>query len=174
MFHSLEALAKKTPAGSLTRPAFLQSLVDEYQVKDTSPERRTKILASLGNFAYDPINYAWLRELNVVDLFLENITNRRHAIAGLCNLSLDPKNRDLILKDADTENVTLILAHCLVSTDVDTVQSAITCLSNLTTTRNKDDIQTRYPQIRPLMESLSTAKNTVTSNLAKVYLLENP
>lgn len=37
MFHSSEALAKKTPAGSLTRPAFLQSLVDEYQAKDTSP-----------------------------------------------------------------------------------------------------------------------------------------
>ncbi|KAF9334584.1 Armadillo repeat-containing protein 7 [Podila minutissima] len=179
MFHSSEALAKKTPAGSLTRPAFLQSLVDEYQAKDTSPERRTKILASLGNFAYDPINYAWLRELNVVDLFLdclptENVANRRHAIAGLCNLSLDPKNRDLILKDTKTENVVLILTHCLVSTDVDTVQSAMTCLSNLTTTRNKDDIQARFPQIRPLMETLSTAKNPVTSNLAKVYLLENP
>lgn len=85
----------------------------------------------------------------------------------------------------------------------------MTCLSNLTTTRNKDgkkkiaqfcsvdqkipdfvlnysfllfptllfnylDIQARYPQIRPLMETLSTAKNPVTSNLAKVYLLENP
>ncbi|KAF9212051.1 Armadillo repeat-containing protein 7 [Podila verticillata] len=152
MFHSSEALAKKTPAGSLTRPAFLQSLVDEYQAKDTTLglemitiilERRTKILASLGNFAYDPINYAWLRELSVVDLFLdclsqESIINRRHAIAGLCNLSLDPKNRDLLLDTTHTDNVALILQHCLVSTDVDTVQSAMTCLSNLSTTKNKD------------------------------------
>ncbi|KAG0319552.1 hypothetical protein BG000_003837, partial [Podila horticola] len=97
--------------------------------------------------------------------------NRRHAIAGLCNLSLDPKNRDLILKDTNTDNVALILKHCLVSTDVDTVQSATTCLSNLTTTKNKSDIQARYPKIKPLMETLSRAKNPVTSNLAKVYLL---
>ncbi|KAI9242340.1 MAG: hypothetical protein BYD32DRAFT_403341 [Podila humilis] len=174
-----EALAKKTPAGSLTRPAFLQSLVDEYQAKDTTLERRTKILASLGNFAYDPINYAWLRELSVVDLFLdclsqESIINRRHAIAGLCNLSLDPKNRDLLLNTTHTDNVALILQHCLVSTDVDTVQSAMTCLSNLSTTKNKDEIQARYPQIRPLMETLATAKNPVTANLANVYLLEHP
>ncbi|KFH72812.1 hypothetical protein MVEG_00038 [Podila verticillata NRRL 6337] len=179
MFHSSEALAKKTPAGSLTRPAFLQSLVDEYQAKDTTLERRTKILASLGNFAYDPINYAWLRELSVVDLFLdclsqESIINRRHAIAGLCNLSLDPKNRDLLLDTTHTDNVALILQHCLVSTDVDTVQSAMTCLSNLSTTKNKNEIQARYPQIRPLMETLATAKNPVTANLANVYLLEHP
>ena len=68
----------------------------------------------------------------------ESIANRRHAIAGLCNLSLDPKNRDLLLDTTHTDNVALILQHCLVSTDVDTVQSAMTCLSNLSTTRNKN------------------------------------
>lgn len=36
------------------------------------------------------------------------------------------------------------------------------------------EIQARYPQIRPLMETLATAKNPVTANLAKVYILEHP
>lgn len=138
----------------------------------------------------------------------ESIVNRRHAIAGLCNLSLDSKNRDLLLDTTHTDNVALILQHCLVSTDVDTVQSAMTCLSNLSTPKNKNgkhkhckdapfhmmsdprqptmlnsfpfltfptlEIQARYPQIRSLMETLATAKNPVTANLAKVYLLEHP
>jgi len=28
------------------------------------------VLANLSNFAYDPINYEYLRQLNVIDLFL--------------------------------------------------------------------------------------------------------
>ena len=31
---------------------------------------KEEVLANLGNFAYDPINYGFLRTLNVIDLFL--------------------------------------------------------------------------------------------------------
>jgi len=33
-------------------------------------EAKLQVLANLANFAYDPINYEYLRQLNVVDLFL--------------------------------------------------------------------------------------------------------
>jgi len=35
-------------------------------------EAKYQVLANLANFAYDPINYDWLFELNVVDLFIGN------------------------------------------------------------------------------------------------------
>ena len=33
-------------------------------------ESKQQILANLANFAYDPINYEFIRQLNIVDLFL--------------------------------------------------------------------------------------------------------
>lgn len=33
---------------------------------------KEQILANLANFAYDPINYGYLRQLNVIDLFIGN------------------------------------------------------------------------------------------------------
>ena len=34
------------------------------------PENKLQILANLGNFAYDPINYEYFRQLNILDLFI--------------------------------------------------------------------------------------------------------
>ena len=33
-------------------------------------DAKLQVLANLANFAYDPINYEYLRQLNVIDLFL--------------------------------------------------------------------------------------------------------
>ena len=35
-----------------------------------SLESKLQILANLANFAYDPINYEYLRTLNVIELFI--------------------------------------------------------------------------------------------------------
>jgi len=47
-------------------------------------------VANLANFAYDPFNYAFMRQLNVLELFLDCITepNERlieFGIGGICN-----------------------------------------------------------------------------------------
>ena len=52
---------------------------------------RQQALANLANFAYDPANYCWLRELNVIDLFLDCMASdvpclAEFAVGGLCNL----------------------------------------------------------------------------------------
>ena len=33
-------------------------------------ESKQQVLANLANFAYDPINYDYMRRLNILDLFL--------------------------------------------------------------------------------------------------------
>ena len=35
-----------------------------------STDAREQVLGNLANFAYDPINYEYMRQLNVIDLFL--------------------------------------------------------------------------------------------------------
>jgi KaiC/GvpD/RAD55 family RecA-like ATPase len=56
-------------------------------------EAKEQVLANLANFAYDPINYEFLRKLNVIDLFLDQLSEEntnfvRFGLAGLCNLAL--------------------------------------------------------------------------------------
>lgn len=51
------------------------------------------MLANLANFAYDPINYGYIRQLSIIDLFLSALSENnprlvRFAIGGICNLSL--------------------------------------------------------------------------------------
>ena len=33
-------------------------------------EHKLQVLANLANFAYDPINYEFMKQLNIIDLFL--------------------------------------------------------------------------------------------------------
>lgn len=56
------------------------------------------MLANLANFAYDPINYEYLRTLNVLQLFLDCLSDTdplqvEFAIGGLCNAALDKQNK---------------------------------------------------------------------------------
>lgn len=44
------------------------------------PENKLQILANLGNFAYDPINYEHFRQLNILDLFIGIIINKPNNI----------------------------------------------------------------------------------------------
>ena len=69
MFSSKEYLEKKTGKWGVGRFKYLQALVTEFQ--DTSKhEFKLQVLANLANFAYDPINYEYFRQLNILDLFL--------------------------------------------------------------------------------------------------------
>lgn len=67
---------------------------------------KRQLIANLANFAYDPINYEFLRELSVLNIFLDLLADddyllTRFAISGLCNLALGKKklhvHRKLIL-----------------------------------------------------------------------------
>uniref|UniRef100_A0A669QJG2 Armadillo repeat containing 7 n=1 Tax=Phasianus colchicus TaxID=9054 RepID=A0A669QJG2_PHACC len=63
----------------LGRLEYLQALVTEFQVTD-SPEAKQQVLANLANFAYDPRNYEHLRQLQVLDLFLDMLAEDNETL----------------------------------------------------------------------------------------------
>ena len=168
MFSTYEYLRKKTGPYGIGRFNYLQSLVTEFQ-ETTSQEAKEQVLANLANFAYDPINYEHLRTLNVLDLFLdcltdENATLVEYAIGGLCNVCLDKENKDLILKH---DGVKLVIG-CLSGDREAIILSAITTLMYLVTPNSKAEIT--QDAVVDAMIQLADSPNKRISNLATVFL----
>ncbi|KAM6964528.1 armadillo repeat-containing protein 7 [Tautogolabrus adspersus] len=158
---------KKTSEGS-DRFEYLQTLVGEFQDTD-SEEAKEQVLANLANFAYDPNNMEYLRELQVTDLFLDMLTEDNEnfvefGMGGLCNLSMDPECRDIILQNSGISLVT----NCLSSRREEIVLSAITILMNLTTSSSRSEITD--PAILQCMLRFSLSESPRLRNLAAVFL----
>ncbi|XP_070782787.1 armadillo repeat-containing protein 7 [Enoplosus armatus] len=147
---------------------YLQTLVTEFQDTD-SEEAKEQVLANLANFAYDPKNMEYLRELQVTDLFLDMLTEENDnlvefGMGGLCNLSMDRECRDIILQSSGISLVT----NCLSSRREETVLSAITILMNLTTPSSRSAITD--PAILQCMLRFSLSESPRLRNLAAVFL----
>ncbi|XP_029784252.1 armadillo repeat-containing protein 7 isoform X2 [Suricata suricatta] len=61
------------------RLGYLQALVTEFQETE-SQDAKEQVLANLANFAYDPNNYQYLRQLQVVDLFLDSLSEENETL----------------------------------------------------------------------------------------------
>lgn len=96
----------RCPLMELGRLEYLQALVTEFQVTDSTGNKRRcslalsvssisshprpfsfslaeakeQVLANLANFAYDPSNYEYLRQLQVLDLFLDMLTEDNETL----------------------------------------------------------------------------------------------
>lgn len=114
MFTNHNQLKRKTPANGIDRKEYIGLLIDEFhETTDVGKkcrsfidepifksfhsiliaEAKEQISANLANFAYDPINYTYLREGLAIELFIDLLSSSntllvRHGIAGLCNLCL--------------------------------------------------------------------------------------
>ncbi|NXV01437.1 ARMC7 protein, partial [Cettia cetti] len=177
----------------LGRLEYLQALVTEFQATDSTgnkcrcslalsvssvsshtrpfslSEAKEQVLANLANFAYDPSNYEYLRQLQVLDLFLDMLTEDNEtlvefAMGGLCNLCLDKTNKEYILEASGVEPI----INCLSSSNEETVMSAVTTLMFLTTTRSR--AQTTALPVVECMLRFSLSANTRLSNLASIFL----
>lgn len=62
--------SRKAEPGSLERLQYFEKLIAEYTETEIS-DYKEQILANLANFAYDPRNCVHLRQLNVLELFLD-------------------------------------------------------------------------------------------------------
>ncbi|KAK3926162.1 Armadillo repeat-containing protein 7 [Frankliniella fusca] len=168
MFSTHDRLRQRTGKKGSGRLEYLQELVTEFQ--DTSSiEAKHQVLANLANFAYDPINYEFLRNLKVIDLFLDQITEsddtlQRFAICGLCNLCPDPENKEYIIHN----NGITAVATCLSSPNEQTVLSAIATLMFLITPESKPFITS--VEIIECMVRFSSSANPRLRNLANVFL----
>ncbi|XP_048231951.1 armadillo repeat-containing protein 7 isoform X2 [Ricinus communis] len=104
-------------------------------------ETKERIVANLANFAYDPYNYVFLRQLNVLELFLDCITEPNEklvefGIGGVCNSCADPANAAIITQSG---GIPLII-QCLSSPVQNTVNYAIGALYYLCNSSNKEEI----------------------------------
>lgn len=83
---------------------------------------------------------------------------------GLCNLSMDPGCRHIILQNSGISLVT----NCLSSQREETVLSAITTLMNLVTPQSRSEITD--PAILQCMLRFSLSESPRLRNLAAVFL----
>ncbi|CAI5495909.1 unnamed protein product [Closterium sp. Naga37s-1] len=125
MFSTAARLTERQGRSGMSRLEHLQALVTEFQTTQNE-EAKEQIVANLANFAYDPINYDHLRKLNVLELFLDCLTEENaklvdFGMGGLCNVAADTANASAI---ATADNIPLIV-DCLSSPVESTVRDGM-------------------------------------------------
>ncbi|KAM5274860.1 armadillo repeat-containing protein 7 [Ctenodactylus gundi] len=152
------------------RLGYLQALVTEFQETE-SQDAKEQVLANLANFAYDPSNYQYLRQLQVLDLFLDSLSEENEnlvefAIGGLCNLCADRANREHILQVGGVPLIT----NCLSSPTEETVLSAVTTLMFLSAPGTSSHPELTSVPVLQCMLRFSLSASTRLRNLAQIFL----
>ncbi|CAN6468564.1 unnamed protein product [Victoria cruziana] len=170
MFTNDSRQLERTGKYGTPRKQYLQELVAQFQ-KTSDEESKEKIVANLANFAYDPYNYDFLRRLNVMELFLDCITEPNEkliefGVGGICNACVDPLNAQMIVQSG---GIPLII-QCLSSPVRNTVSYALAALYYLCDPDTKAEIL--KPEVIELIRRYSSAEavNVTFSNLAKSFL----
>ncbi|KAF5180404.1 Armadillo repeat-containing protein, partial [Thalictrum thalictroides] len=132
---------------------------------------KEKVVAHLANFAYDPYNFSFLRQLNVLELFLDCITEPNEKLVefgagGVCNACVDPANAAVI---AECGGIPLII-QCLSSPVTNTVNYALGALYYLCNPTNEEEIL--KPEVIEVIKRYAAAGagSVSFSNLAKAFL----
>lgn len=159
---------KRSGKTGIDRPQYLKELVEEFNTTESN-DAKEQVLANLANFSYDPINYSWLRQLRVIDLFLDQLTEgtdtlQEFAAAGLCNLALDYENKAYIIQQGGIER----LSKCLFVKQEELILSGLTTLMFLVTPQSKPEITSRST-IRQVQQ-LASCDNKRIINLATIFL----
>ncbi|GJQ67174.1 hypothetical protein Trydic_g8085 [Trypoxylus dichotomus] len=168
MFSKKEQLLAKTGPDGVGRFEYLQQLVEEFN-KTQSYDAKQQILANLANFAYDPINYDYIRDLNIVDLFLSQLSGNKdellhYGLTGLCNLSSDPTCKEYIIKS----NGVFLISQQLLHRNVEIALNALTTLIFLITPESQASITT--PEIINKVLHYQNHQNTRFKNLSTIFL----
>lgn len=132
MFSSFNYLKRKTPEQGVNRKEFIEQLVEEYY-STTDVEAQQQVTANLANFAYDPLNWDYLKTAKVLKLFIElleipNESLQLHGLAGLCNLCLDPSAFNFIVK---FQNIKIIKDLFIETNNLDAILNILTLFYQL-------------------------------------------
>lgn len=152
MFTSHKQLIRNSGKKGVDRREFLQELINEfYQSASLGNhqhnilkivrywkstvffvESQEQVLANLANFAYDPLNYHYIRELRVIDLFVKSLESRnpyfvQYSLKGLCNCVNDPLNQHIIYEKGGINR----LKQLVQSSDASLVKDSLTTLNFL-------------------------------------------
>lgn len=171
MFATPKSLQKRTGKSDVDRATYLQQLLEEYNNLSTQEEKRLQILANFGNFAYDPINYEYFRRFNIIDIFLnilnkfykedtisslQFITEINFSTGAICNLSVDLKNKEYLLRN----NLVKLLLNCLLKIELNSAEEETIILNVMMTLMFVFDETTNDDILCP-------------STIAKIYELAN-
>ncbi|KAJ4840937.1 hypothetical protein Tsubulata_001151 [Turnera subulata] len=170
MFTNDERQEERTGRYGTPRVQYLQELVSRFQ-NASDEETKEKIVANLANFAYDPYNYTLLRQLNVLELFLDCITEPNEKLVefgagGICNCSVDPANAAIVNQCGGIP----LLIHCLSSPVRNTVNYALGALYYLCDSSTVEEIL--KPEVIDVIKRYAAAETVSRSfsNLAKAFL----
>ncbi|KAL0925035.1 hypothetical protein M5K25_003341 [Dendrobium thyrsiflorum] len=126
-------------------------------------ESKEKVVAHLANFAYDPYNYNFLRQLNVLELFLDCITEENErliefGVGGICNSCV-----------VQCDGIPLVI-QCLSSPVRNTVNYALGALYYLCNSQTKEEIL--KPEVVEVIRKYAAAEAVSVgfSNLANAFL----
>lgn len=152
------------------RLGYLQALVTEFQETE-SQDAKEQVLANLANFAYDPGNYQYLRQLQVLDLFLDSLSEENEtlvefAMGGLCNLCSDRANKEHILQAGGAP----LIINCLSSPNEETVLSAATTIMYLSAPGPGSHPELTATPVVQCMLRFSLSASSRLRNLAQVFL----
>uniref|UniRef100_A0A1A9WFP7 MaoC-like domain-containing protein n=1 Tax=Glossina brevipalpis TaxID=37001 RepID=A0A1A9WFP7_9MUSC len=160
-------LKRKTPEPGVNRQEFIEHLVEEFYTT-TNIEAQEQVSANLANFAYDPINWDYLKSAEALKLFVELLQTSNEnlqifGIAGLCNICLDKESHYFLLQKshlnsiqtlfAKTGNLEIILNiltliyQLLTSLDADYDKTVILTIEILKKI-NKNTTSARYPEVK--------------------------
>ncbi|CAA6669674.1 unnamed protein product [Spirodela intermedia] len=170
MFTNDQRQAERTGRHGTPRLQYLQELVAQFQ-NATNEELKERIAAHLANFAYDPYNYSFLRQLNVLELFLDCITESNEKLVefgagGICSSCVDPANAAVIV---ECGGIPLIIM-CLSSPVKNTVNSALGALYYLCSPSTKAEIL--KPEVIDLVRRYAVpgSDDVCLRNLAMAFL----
>ncbi|XP_052889821.1 armadillo repeat-containing protein 7 [Anopheles moucheti] len=176
MFSTQERLKRRTPAGGINRKTYLRLLVDEYY-ETSNIEAQQQVTANLANFAYDPINWKFLREAKAHELFYEIVQQSLagvvdrflvlHAIVGLANISLDPVIAEYIERSDGLEQLRALLEKY--RTDCEIVCNGLTCYAFLLNDR-RTLLLKQNNCLLSLLEHFKRAANSRIVNLATILV----
>ncbi|KAK8957751.1 hypothetical protein KSP39_PZI000463 [Platanthera zijinensis] len=173
MFTNDQRQVERTGKHGTPRPQYLQELVARFQTA-TNEESKEVVVAHLANFAYDPYNYTFLRQLNVLELFLDCITEENEkliefGVGGICNSCVDPVNAAIIVQCG---GIPLVI-QCLSSPVRNTVKYALGALYYLCNSQTKEDIL--KPEVVEVIRKYAAAEavHTGFSNLARAFLVKH-
>uniref|UniRef100_A0A7S3G7Z6 Armadillo repeat-containing protein 7 n=1 Tax=Palpitomonas bilix TaxID=652834 RepID=A0A7S3G7Z6_9EUKA len=168
MFHTSEGVKRKRGKSGTSREDYLHSLVEGVRKAGTIEEKR-KILAHLGNFAYDPLNFDVLIECRALSLWAnvlkkeEDVKCKQYAIAAISNVCVDPRFGSEVFNHSF-----LSVCSCLSSTDEETVLSALSVLYYLRSPATKRALQQK--ELVAAVQRLANAKKPRVRSTAGALL----
>ncbi|XP_060518634.1 LOW QUALITY PROTEIN: armadillo repeat-containing protein 7 [Cylas formicarius] len=166
MFSRKDQIKRKTGEHGIGRYEFLKQLVNEFAAtKSFEAQRQT--LANLANFAYDPVNYEYIKQLHIVDLFLAQLSENSEelihfALAGLCNIICDPESREYII----SLNGVYLISKYLLHENEDIALNSITTLFYLFESKTVKIPESLLPRIQQYVNNA----NIRYHNLGKIFV----